>query len=52
MAEEDKSDREPLALLRYLSELHEPFKTKTSNVDFQERKTMSDSNAEKKICVQ
>ena len=50
MAEEGKSDREP-PLPRYLSELHEPFKTKTSNVDLQERKTMSNSNAEKNKAI-
>jgi len=50
MAEEGKSDRE-LLLPRYLSELHEPFKTKTSNVDLQERKTMSNSNAEKNKAI-
>jgi predicted SnoaL-like aldol condensation-catalyzing enzyme len=37
--------------LLYLSELHEPFKTRTSNVDLQERKTMSDSNAEKNKAI-
>jgi hypothetical protein len=42
MAEGGKSDRVP----GYLSELHEIFKTKTSNVDSQERKTMSDLSAE------
>jgi hypothetical protein len=34
-----------------LSELHEPFKTKTSNVDLHERKTMRDSNAEKNEAI-
>jgi predicted SnoaL-like aldol condensation-catalyzing enzyme len=48
MAAEGKSDRE---LHRYLSEPHEPFKTKTSNVDLHERKTMSDSSAEKNKAI-
>ena len=39
------------ALPRYLSELHELFKTKKSNIDFQERKTMRDSNAEKNKAI-
>jgi predicted SnoaL-like aldol condensation-catalyzing enzyme len=34
-----------------LSELHEPFKTKKLNVDVQERKTMSDPNAEKNKAI-
>jgi predicted SnoaL-like aldol condensation-catalyzing enzyme len=38
-------------LPRYLSEFHEPLKTKTPNIDLQERKTMSDLNAERNKAI-
>jgi predicted SnoaL-like aldol condensation-catalyzing enzyme len=38
-------------MLKEPPEQNKPFKTKTSNVDLQERKTMSDSNAEKNKAI-